>query len=221
MAKGDYRDSDFANLFLKVYQVPFETDLFKRFPILNAYSVFKADIGNLEREKVLRYIIYAFDKNSPLNTISDILERRVEAALLAGFKPKKNKFEPEVEAMIKSVNNIINSMIIQYCIMQGEEDYTTLVSFQEALRSQLEILLNPGEDDDVSKIIKNVKELRTQINELRQNLLINNVDTFLTMSLNDFSEAEKLELSPEYFAEKYAYWDGISKYYKKVNDDAV
>lgn len=216
MTDNEFKATDFNGLYLNSYTVPDDKDLFKVFPVLNAYSVFKSDIPT-DRNKTIRYVIYAFDRNSPLNVINNVMEKRVEAALIAGFEPKEKRFPQQVDMMIRSLNGNINSMAIQYCIMQGEEDYATLVTFQEALRKQLEIMMNPG-DDDTSKVIKNVKELRVQVAELRQTLLSNNIDQYLTKSLYDFTEAERLELSPEYFAEKYANWDNVSRYYKKLQD---
>jgi len=105
----DFRAKDFERMMINVYEVPEHEDLFRRFPILDTYETFKQQIGTpvpdakgkiqyvetsyLNNQLVMRYIIYTFDQNSPLLTVPDMVERRVNAAFLAGFRHDgTNKF---------------------------------------------------------------------------------------------------------------------------------
>ena len=103
--------------------------------------------------------------------------------------------------MIKSQNKEANNLILKYCIMQGSDDYSTLVTFEEALRNQNEKLLEGKVDTEKTKdIINNVDVLRQKIKDIKQSLMSNNLDNFLERSLYDFSESGRLNLSPEDYA---------------------
>jgi len=236
----DYIESDFDNMYLNVRKVPIGEDLFKVFPILSKYKEFSGKTGNLKKELVIRYIVYAFDKGSPLNSIVDIMERRVEALKLAGFKTDaRGKYPRFVDMMVHSIVPTINQMIIRYCLFTGDTDYAILVTYEDSLIKELDRLMsfenpikikkgrNDAEVDEIfynesnekkSALITNISNLRKLIGELKAELFSNNIDLFLERSLLDFIEAERLELSPEFFAKQTKDWDNISKYYFPVRE---
>ena len=211
---SEYSPRDFDDLLVNVYAYK-GSGILAKFPLLSRYKVFKTEIPvELDIDMVLRYIVFCFDKNSPFQSVSNQIDRRVKAAMEAGFEPKGRRFPDEVDKMIRCLIPNINHMIIQYCILQGEDDYTSYVAYQESLRRQLEELTDGGDDANTTKIIANTKALRAEVNALRTSILGTDTDAFLKRSLFEFTEAEKLELSPEFYAEKLRGWDNISKYYK-------
>jgi energy-converting hydrogenase A subunit M len=216
-----YSDKDFEGMLLNVYPHKLGTDLFKKFPILDKYSEFKLEKKSARfNERVIRYVVYSFDRNSPLTTIDDVLERRFEAIKLAGFDLNKG-IPAEVDMFVKSLNSDINNMVIRYCIIQSNTDYMVLVTYEDALFKELARLLNfdTDDEDNVEKkkeIIDNIVKLRTQINSIRSDMLSNNVDMFLSKSLTDFSEAKRIDLSPEAYAKMLKSWNNVSKYYKEA-----
>lgn len=99
---------------------------------------------------------------------------------------------------------MVNHLIIQYCIMQGSEDWMSYMVYQEAFRKQNEKLLQGDTETEKTKdIIVNIDNLTDKIKEVRRRLLSENEDKFLTRSLYDFSEIEKLRLSPEDYAMRF------------------
>jgi len=193
-----WQDDDFKRLTLKIHGL--DIDVLSTYPILTEYgfNTFK----DLPINETTKYIVYAFDRNSPLHSIPDVIERRVQAAVLAGFqRTKSGNFDSIVESMIKSQNKQANNLILKYCIMQGSDDYSTLVTFEEALRNQNEKLLEGKVDTEKTKdIINNVDVLRQKIKDIKQSLMSHNFDNFLERSLYDFSESGRLNLSPEDYA---------------------
>jgi len=208
-------------MLLNVYPFKIGTDLFSKFPILQKYPEFTlTNKSKTFNEKVIRYVIYTFDRNSPLNAINDVLERRFEAIKLAGFDLSK-KIPVEVDLFAKSMNPDINLMVIRYCIIQSNTDYMVLVTYEDALFKELGRLINFDTDDEENterkkEIIDNIVKLRTQINSIRSEMLNQNVDMFLSKSLMEFTEAKRLDLSPEAYAAELKSWAGISKYYKNT-----
>ena len=200
----DYSAKDFKALFFNVYDMHVKDKLFEKFPILQSYPAFRAELPNtLSRTKVFRYIGFAFDRNTPLKNLNDVMKIRNYAAQLAGFKVYSNgKFDHQVENMLYSKNEKVNAMIIQFCIITEGDDYATLLSFTEALRKENLKLLNSEESSTTSNAIKNINALRKEVNALRKTLIRADKDTLLEKSLYNFAEAEDLGLSPEAYAEK-------------------
>jgi len=221
----EFVSKDFEGLLLNIFQHRIGTDLFKVFPVLSKYEEFTVNVPHIKKENLLRYIIYAFDKNSPLAAINDILERRVEALKLAGFTPHgtTHKWAHGLDRMVKSLNPKVNHAIIRYCMLQGDTDYTVLVTYEDSLLKELDRLINfdAGEEDDSGEkkkeLIANINTLRKDINTLKQEFFANNVDLFLLRSLSEFAESKKILLSPEYYAEILKGWDNVSRYYNNVN----
>lgn len=194
---------DFSKLTFPIHGV--NADWCRKFPILKDYGFDK--LPDSIRNETIKYIIYAFDRNSPLHSIPDVLQRRKKAVELAGFKlNSRGNYSKEVEDIIFSQNELVNHLIIQFCVgvMKSSEDWMSYMVYQEAFRKQNEKLLNGDTDNEKTKdIIVNIDNLGEKIREVRKRLLSDNEDKFLTRSLYDFSEIEKLCLSPEDYAMRF------------------
>ena len=92
-------------------------------------------------------------------------------------------------------------MIIQYCIMHAGEDYTTLVSFQDTLRRQLEKLTMEKEDESTKDLISNIQKLREDIRGIRNEVFRFENDQWLRNDLYSFMESRRIKISPEDWAE--------------------
>ena len=93
-----YSEKDFSLLKLKVFGLADDTDLTEHFkeiikrdmPSVREYT---SNGGKTSVNRLLRYIAYAYDENSPLvRDIEDVQSRLHEAAYLAGFNG--NGFDP-------------------------------------------------------------------------------------------------------------------------------
>jgi len=220
----EYIKSDFEGMLLNVYAVGQTVDLVRRFPILSKYEEFSVKLRpGLDRNKVIRYFVYAFDKNSPLLAINDIMERRWEAARLAGFPlTGRSKHNTTIDMMLRSLIPAVNHMIIRYCILLNDINYSVMVTYEDSLVKELKRLIDFDDNADKAgekkkDLINNINVLKNNIAELRDEFLSRNVDYFLTRSLMEFGEAKTINLSPEKYAEEYKNWDHISKYYKQLN----
>ena len=207
----DFRDMDFESMMLRFDKHEFGEDIFHEFPILANYKVFFKKLEKeLPIEHVIQYIGFCFDKGSPfLKKYNDVVERRFWAVLQAGFQfwSDSNRFHPIVDDMIRGKNPDINLMIVQYCLLQGDEDYITFVAYNEALKSQLTKLINIEMEKDITdNIVKtitaNIKQLRGEISEIRRAMFFTEKDHLLNASLYDFMESKSLGLSPEAYAER-------------------
>ena len=223
----EFRRKDFNNLLLNCYDVNDSDDIFKVFPILDKYKVFTAmcrykkgdDTVEIlhDKTKLIKYIIYTYDPNSPFKKINDTLERRAAAAEFAGYEVTNKNFDEAVDKMIRCILPEVNRMIIQFCLMHHEEDYATLVVYLESHRKELENLSKEDVDPkDVTNIIKNIKTFEREIAEKKNKLLAGNMDSFINKTLFEYMESKKLKLSPEYVAKSLVDWDNISIYYKKT-----
>lgn len=223
----ELRKKDFNKLLLNCYSVHDGDDIFKVFPILAKYKVFKNKVkyekgdNTIEiltnRTKLIKYIICAYDPNSPFQVVEDTLDRRAEAAQWAGYEVTNRKFDGEVDMMIRCMLPEVNRMIVQYCLMNNEDDYAVLVVYQESLRRELEALNDPNvTSKQVKDLIANIKTFEHEIRNKKDKLLAGNMDTFINKTLFEYMESKKLELSPEYIAKHLIPWDNVSIYYKNA-----
>lgn len=200
-----YRKEDFTGMYLNVHAVPKTSKVIERFPILKKHEVFQSKLPpNLDKDRVVRYIVYAFDPNSPLRHKTNVIERRMNAVELAGFKMRKDKYPDSIEEMVRSNVQAVNHMIIQYCIIAGGQHYNIFKSFEEALYKETSKLYNENErakGEKVKDIISNITTLGEKIKHYETVIFSENDDTKLTADLYDFSAAENIRISPEDYAE--------------------
>lgn len=221
------RKKDFENLLLNCYDVSDDDDIFKVFPILAKYDVFKkkipyrkgTDVEEIftNKTRLIKYIIFVYDPGSPFQKITDTLERRAEAAQFAGYEVKNKKFDEVTDKMIRCIIPEVNRMIVQFCMLTQEDDYATLIVYRERLRKELESLSDADiESKDVSKVIANIKAFEKEITLKKESLLANNMDSFINKTLFEYMESKRLRLTPEDIAKELIPWDNISIYYKNV-----
>jgi hypothetical protein len=203
----EYSDREFAKLSLPIHEHHKDADIFRLFPILTKYEVFRRPLDGLNINHVIRYIVYCFDRYSPLHDIIDIFERRVQAARMAGFNMlESERFDAHVNQMLLSRNSNVNDMIIQYSIAYGGEDWTTYNVYQEALRQSLENLQNKDQDNEGNrnKMITNITSLRTEIRSLKETLFRFKDDPWIEDSLYKFMQYSQLKLVPEDYAKLHS-----------------
>lgn len=130
-----YDDEDFDDLLFNVYKVPKKENVADHFPELIKHPEFEVELAGLElhRDRILRYIVYKYDRNSPLLDIEDFIKRKVYAAQLAGFRPNASgQFSAHVRWFLRGSNPTVNAMIIRYCRMQYPKKWGLIVAGNEA-----------------------------------------------------------------------------------------
>jgi len=209
-----YRPADFKELLFNVQQVPFNVDLFDTFPELKKYPEFLEDLGQEEKHKnkIIRFIIYNYDRNSPfIKGESDYNKRKIESALLAGIKHTPLGDLPQwFRDIMAGRNLLVNNMIIRYCREQHSEKWSLLVAGSEAYYNILPDLISRDSDEkDAAAQAKKKGELFLKAETMQQSLekmkkLIlagdstREVEKALYRVIED--ENKNLELTPEHMA---------------------
>lgn len=207
---------DFSNLMYNINEVPVGSNILALFPKLKEYPEFakiEESSAKANLEKIFRYIVYFYDKNSPLkSSIDNIIKRKIEAARLAGFIAKKeagkNVFSAIAKQMLNCQNESINKMIIRYCRMQGSRNFSLLVAGQEAFFNTMIQLIDPDSENaketkDKQLVFSKAKENSDQLRELEVELLNEDTNKYIHEDLYDYVEEEarkQLLLSPEDYA---------------------
>src|SRR6056297_406141 len=156
----------------------------------------------LSKNKVIRYIVYMYDMNSPLQEMNGITSRRNRAAELAGWEKKDDRFGKSVEDILMCRISHVNKMIIRYARIQKDSDWATLVTYEDSLYTQLDALRNNSEGKETKDILQNIEELRKSITNLKRVMLEGDDNSNLTHDLYDTIENESLEFRPEDIAKK-------------------
>jgi hypothetical protein len=173
----DYSKMDFSKMIFNVYDVEDNVDLLDRFPRLNAYEEF-ASYSKRDRDKLFRFIFYAYDKNSPLMDYRIQRERLFHAFELSEITPKHREKilsggVPELDSMVRVfLSKIINN-----------RKFELYISMCAALDDLLDIISKPiekGEKDDPKKLqdankvrytnSTNAKDLINDIEKLEEEL---------------------------------------------------
>lgn len=164
---------DFNTLMFPVMAYSSGKDLLKEIPQLSTIDSF-ASFSHpvLSRDKVIKYVVLAYDKESPIGRqfAGDPIKKKLWAARYAGFAPdSKGLFEDEVDQMLKCGNKLINTMIVDFVRLFGDPRWTTLVAGNEALYQKMDamISLGKGENEKETAAIEKTKgELFNQIQSM-------------------------------------------------------
>ncbi len=184
-------------------------DVFTVFPTLKDQIEFTIALpATIPFLKVFKYIVFVYDEKSPfLNQIEDLIERKKEAILEAGFKPDKDgNFREPVRKILNCEDGRVNKMIMRYCRMQGK-DFTNLIASQEAYyQINLELMKGIDKDDDALSTAKKKAELdkladdfNIRLNEKARNFLTQETAQGLHDALWSLAEDESanINLTPE------------------------
>lgn len=219
--QNNFQEKDFERLEFRIDKVDILSyNPNNSFPKINKYPEFRQDVTNKiggEYRNVFAYIVYTYDYRSPFVIFNDNLQKRKRASLLnSGFKKGDNdKYSKLAEDILLNKNKVVNRMIIRYLRILKNDDWMTLVGYQEALARQTETMLTGQKEEisesgqsimtdidplDYSRIIQNVKSLRDNIKSLRMDFLTNDDNENLIDAIYDSIEYETLILTPEQYA---------------------
>lgn len=214
-----FSDRDFSELMYPVYQVAEGTNILSKFKGLSALSSFATFEENwivrkltgwdeekeeniytdekhhLSRNKVIKYIVYAYDRNSPIarKFSSDEIKKKTTAALYAGFSPDANGyFEPDVDDMMKCKLKGVNAMIVEYIRQYNDPEYSLLVIGYEAYFKKLNQIM-AEDDDDSSRDAFSMEESRGKL-FIQAKLMASDLDHLATKILTDENKLLKADL---------------------------
>ncbi len=208
---NSYDLSAFDKLRWPVHLIDAEDHLTKKIPEICKYPEFKTAPSGIDKNKLLRYIVFCYDKNSPLfNELDKILERKVSAALLAGFEQDEElNFDDRVKKLFANELQEANLMIIRYARLQSSLDFSLLISGLDHFYSMLYTLENTTvKGGDILEVGKKknalFKECRNQLIELREAAELVFGESKLLDDLDSITQTADPTLIKGSFVEHYA-----------------
>lgn len=158
---------EFKNLKLKVFGLPDGTDIRHNFDtIINEQLPTFWEYKDGDVNKVIRYIVYLYDKNSPMQVrYPDIKIRRNECTKLAGFTGtfenledlhslERGSFKPVTgyhpkdgdgneEPIYGDTEFPLAKMVTQYCISQKHHKWTIIMTLESLFAEYTQEILLP------------------------------------------------------------------------------
>ena len=197
-----YNPSDFKDMMFPFHSVA--GDVLEAFPKLKLYPEFCVPIQ--DRDKIIKYIGFAYDKGSPMMKFDDIVQRKMEAAAQAGFTFNGDRFDEEVEKIFRCKNAAVNLMIIRFCRIMNSRSFSLLVASNETLNETIQNLMTyvpKGDvlDDSKTKmgLLKQARELVKET-DLLQKAILNDDAKLLNEMMYIVTENDKINLTPEDFS---------------------
>jgi len=190
----NFSDKEFAGMMFNVLDVIGARKITSAFPKLGKVREFTRPLSKLNKNKVIKYIMFLYDKNSPFRVkFSDVLQRKVEAAKGAGWPLVEGGiFEDEVERMLRGHNTFINEMIVAFIRLHRNFKYSYLIGLEESFyRMMLEIMA--GEMKNVGKM----KQTQEELENIMLELTAEDNNPELRDTLLRYVETARLNLRPE------------------------
>lgn len=195
-----FTNIEFRGMMYNPTKVPEETDVFKIFPDLKKFSVFKKSPGEtLDNNLVLLYIFCMYDKSTPYRgKFTDVLKRKIEIAHDVGFVlDNKGNFEDPVEDMLKGNNKIVNRKIVEFVRIHRSFKYTYLVTIESSYYNvMLEVM------EGATKRIPDLRNIQEELEETMAELLSEDDNPYIRDAVLRYMEEERLQLRPEDIAIK-------------------
>jgi hypothetical protein len=143
--KAMFKDRDFDDMLYPVHQIDKNDSIYPRFPKMAEMPSFvRFTEEGLPKSKVIRFIVYCYDRNSPIykKYRNDDVKRKTTAAIYAGweFDPTTGLFPKEVDDMLKGFRPKINIMIVDYIRQYNDPEYSILVAGYDSLYQKLQSL---------------------------------------------------------------------------------
>lgn len=138
-----FEKGEFSKLRFNVYLVKHGKDLLQEYPKLAAIKSFK-DYADADRNRLIRYIVYMYDKDSPLvKRFQKIEDRQRESALLAGYDI--NKYHDRMQELYSNSNPDVTEMIVDFIVEINSRKWAminsneaTFYEFQRALMTPID-----------------------------------------------------------------------------------
>lgn len=159
-----FKAADFDALQYNIFGLPKSTNLIHQFPELAKIESFRTSKLKIDKNLVIRYIILAYDRNSPAEVITDYQKKKMWCAMYAGFQPYpiSGLFEKPVDEMLKGLNKEVNDMIISYLRESGSNLYAQLKIGTDAYYNKLAQMQNQNQGE-TNKTDLELERIRGQV----------------------------------------------------------
>jgi len=198
--ESNFADRDFSKLMYNPRTIAADKSIVRKYPQLGKLPSWRMQITTMDKQKVFRYIIYMYDRNSPFRTkFNDLNKRRIEAAKEAGFRLTQGVFPEDVEEMLKGKMDKINRMIVDFVRHHRSYKYSYLVANEESFYRIMQQVLN-GE----TKQIADMDRLGKQLEETLTEMLNEDNNPIIQDAVLRYIEEERVseKFRPEAIAEK-------------------
>jgi len=200
MSEFQLEDYESLKVNVRLYD-PHGIDYLQVFPELRMYKEFSAPLKEgYERNKVIAWVVYTFDKNSPYRKkYSDIGERKYHALLDAKFDVDENgKFSKLVENMIDGNVPAINEMIVTYVKMHFNTKYSLLVTTEAFFYNMLKSAVG----GDLKTKAVDLTNMENLLLETERELLAGDSSKGIVETLYKRVTKDQIDLSPETISQK-------------------
>jgi hypothetical protein len=202
MGRDMFEKGEFLKLKFNVYAVAQGKDLLQKFPLLSKIKSF-TDYAEADRNRIIRYIIYMYDVESPfIKRFQKIEDRQREAAILSGFDVNKHK--DRLRDLYSNKDESTNDMIVDFIVELNNRKWAMIVSneaifyeFQRALRKPI---TNTRDDKNKMDAIMVKSKMMEESNTIDQRLDGYYEDLFGTKDLVEYGKRKRI--SPETQASK-------------------
>lgn len=193
----EFTPDDFKRMMFNVYAADENVSFLTQFPELRLYSEFEKKLKNLDNNKIIKYIAYVYDKNSPYRVkYKDITQRKVRAIIDAGYGLEGKTFSPEVEDVLQGRDPNVASMIVAFIKLHCNVGYSHVVLLETMYYQILKDVLL-GQSAKITDLEKTKVAYEVAINDI----LEHDQDKGLLKSLYKSINSDKLRLSPEDIAQ--------------------
>lgn len=131
-----------ADEFSRLRFVPSKEPVITEYPELAKYKEL-SPAGLDHADKYLRYVIYAYDRNSPLHKMSggDTLKRKRKALEVAGIIIGAKNIK-DIEEVLDGHNMLVNQMIVRYMRIQGDVKFSLLMSRYDSFNNSMFLIMS-------------------------------------------------------------------------------
>jgi hypothetical protein len=199
----EFNPEDFKKLKFDPYNLIWSKPATKRYPEIGereAFSSVNRIAAGVSKDNVVRYILFLYQKGSPLLEIRDRTKARVEAAKLSRFDMNEDgtDFTGNYKDVMLCRNEVSNKMIVDFCRMQNDHAFASYALYNDLLYIQMEWTLNNQDDPSKTKsAIANIKEVNKVLGELRKELLMDEESTDVFKTMLEMIEMEEVHLRRE------------------------
>lgn len=155
-------DDEYRDLFLKIHNL--KGDVLVLAPSIKKYEEFSSYGGTpqglLNRDKVIHYINYMYSEKSPLikKYKDDLMERKTQAAKLAGFvSSDKKEWERVANDLFHLNEDKIFKMIMRFLMIQKNFLLSSIVTAEQAFYEFQYIIAQPLITSDEKKLTETAK----------------------------------------------------------------
>jgi hypothetical protein len=200
----------YSKLYIPVHEIPHDEKILDSYAAIfdrKRYPEFFCPLDGLNINNVLRYIVLLYDPHTPFDEIIILPERKMHAAIEAGFTIGKNgRFPLEVEKMITGANQEINAMIFRYLYISC----TPKVNHQKTLMEFVYLMqVGIAGGDYKDTYFKNMTEATSLLTKYAEEMLKGDTHTQTIEHYYRALAAEPIELRPEDIAKKLSAGEDI------------